>query len=180
MKNIIKSLVVVVAVAAVASVATYAVWHSSASVTKNTFSVGNAALQISKDKSDWGSSFAGTGFFNLYPGWSNSYNIYLKNASSSAITLRVFPNVHYIEGDGELFDNIYLQFLYEDGTPVNGCSNVPLRWWYDHPDNFPIGDITQNQERGAWVAKFSIPSTAGDDIQNMTVKFDLNFNGIQI
>src|SRR4030042_4028906 len=46
MKNIIKSLVIVVAVAAVASVATWAYFSSSASVTNNTFATGTLEIRV--------------------------------------------------------------------------------------------------------------------------------------
>jgi len=48
MKNIIKSLVVVVAVAAVASIATYAIFTSTASVTGNSVATGTLKISINK------------------------------------------------------------------------------------------------------------------------------------
>jgi hypothetical protein len=122
---------------------------------------------------------------NLYPGWEDSYWVYLKNESSSPISLRVFPKITGTIGNVVMLDRVYLQFLSSNGTPVlnssgNPCGNVPLRWWLDHPDSFDIGDLTRGQERGPWVAKFSIPTTAGNEIAGKTLSFDLIFNGIQV
>ncbi|MFH1183279.1 MAG: TasA family protein [Candidatus Moraniibacteriota bacterium] len=70
MKNIIKSLVIVVAVAAVASVATWAYFYDSSSSTGNTFSAGTLILKLSDNNEalttgDITASFGGT---NLKPG----------------------------------------------------------------------------------------------------------------
>jgi len=170
--------------------ATYAVFSDPATSGPNTFATGNADLQLRHQlNQDWANSYGGSKWSNLYPGWTDSYNVYLKNNSSSPISLRVFPKIANVTGVGSgygiLLDNVYLQFLYEDGTPVvnsNGkpCENVPLRWWLNNPDAFDIGDLTQAQERGPWVAKFSIPITAGNEIAGKTITFDLVFNGIQV
>ena len=186
MKKIYLSILAITAAIALVGGATYAVFSNKATSGPNTFDTGNADLKL-RHRTDqaWADSYGGANWDNLYPGWSDSYNVYLKNNSSSPITLRVFPRLENASGNGILLDEVYLQFLYADGTPVlnssgNPCGIVTLRWWLDNPDTFDIGDLTQGQERGPWVAQFSIPTTADNTIADKSLNFDLVFNGIQV
>jgi len=186
MRKVYLSILAIVATVALVGGATYAAFTNAATSGPNTFATGNADLKLRHQPSQgWADSYGGASWGNLYPGWSDSYNVYLKNVSSSPISLRVFPKITGATGAGVMLDKVYLQFLYSDGTPVlnssgNPCGNVTLRWWQDNPDSFDIGDLTQGQVRGPWVAKFSIPTTAGNEIAGKTLSFDLIFNGIQV
>jgi len=194
MKKIYLSILAIVATIGLVAGATYALFSNKAISGPNTFATGNADLKIAIDtdkdgiKSNWDDSVTPAfpeKWTNLYPGWEDSYWIYLKNESTSPISLRVFPQLSNAAGDGIMLDNVYLQFLYADGTAVlnsngNSCGNVTLRWWLDNPDSFDIGDLTQGQERGPWVVQFSIPVTADNSIANKSLNFDLIFNGIQV
>lgn len=186
MKRVYLSILAIVVSISLVAGAAYAVFSNTATSGLNTFATGNADLKLRhQTDQEWADSYDGASWNNLYPGWSDSYNVYLKNNSSSPISLRVFPKITGAIGNGIMLDNIYLQFFYADGTPAlnssgTPCGNVTLRWWLDHPDSFDIGDLTQGQERGPWVAKFSIPTTAGNEIADKTLNFDLVFNGIQI
>lgn len=185
MKRIWLSILAIIVTMGIAAGVTYAVFTNAATSGPNTFATGNADLKLRhRESQSWAGFYGGADWDNLYPGWSDSHNVYLKNDSSSPITLRVFPKVTKATGDGIMLDRVYLQFLYGNGTPVlnssgNPCGNVPLRWWLDNPDTFDIGDLTQGQPRGPWVAQFSIPTTAGNEIKEKTLNFDLIFNGIQ-
>ncbi len=185
MKKVYLSILAIVATLSLVGGATYALFSNEATSGPNTFATGNADLKLRHNPTQgWADSYGGSNWDNLYPGWEDSYNVYLKNNSSSPITLRAFPRIESVSGNWMLLDNIYLQFLYADGTPAlnsnsNPCGNVTLRWWLDNPDSFDIGDLTQAQERGPWIAKFTIPTTVGNEIANKTITFDLIFNGIQ-
>jgi len=186
MRKIYLSILAIIATVALVGGATYAVFTNAATSGPNTFATGNADLKLRHQPGQpWADSYGGASWGNLYPGWSDSYNVYLKNDSSSPISLRVFPKVANATGDGIMLDRVYLQFLYGDGTPVlnssgTPCGNVTLRWWLNNPDTFDIGDLTQDQDRGPWVAQFSIPTTAGNEISNGSIVFDLIFDGIQV
>lgn len=74
MKNIIKSLLIVVAVAAVAGGATWAYYHDSATVAGNTFSAGSMDLRIDSDPDGedfyWSNGFTSNYTISgLYPGY---------------------------------------------------------------------------------------------------------------
>jgi hypothetical protein len=40
--------------------------------------------------------------------------------------------------------------------------------------------LPQGYDTGPWVVKFSIPTDAGDEIQDANITFDLIFDGIQV
>ena len=125
MKNIIKSLVVVVAVAAVAGVATYSYFSDSVVISNVTLSSGNADLKISDNISSGfednvdASSFA---MNEVYPGQDllpGGYNFYLRNESVSAIGLDTYFKVETTSGDYALCDAVDLKLKrMEDMRPI--------------------------------------------------------------
>jgi len=191
MKKVYLSILAIVATLSLVGGATYALFSSKATSGPNTFATGNADLKIAIDtdkdgtKSDWADKvtpweqYQQNNWQNLYPGWEDSYWVYLKNKSASPITLEVFPKVEITHwSTGALWDKVFLQFFYENGSEATSKAN--LRWWRDHPQAVNLGEINQGQERGAWVATFSIPTTAGNEITNQNITFDLIFDGIQV
>ncbi|MGI5826724.1 MAG: hypothetical protein ACOX50_04915 [Patescibacteria group bacterium] len=181
MKRIYLSILTIVGVLTVAAGATYAAFSSNATNAANTFSTGSANLQIRNNPTqDWAASYGGENFTNLYPGWSQSYNVYLKNSSNVSITLRIRPelvvNSSTVAG---LKDKIMMEFSWGDGSHVVGPWTLSA---WETPDNNPYLEPTlaQGAETGPWVVKFSIPTTAGNEIKDANINFDLIFNGIQI
>jgi predicted ribosomally synthesized peptide with SipW-like signal peptide len=189
MKKIYLSLLAIIATVALVGGATYAVFTNAATSGPNTFATGNADLKIAIDtdkdgvKSDWADSATPAfpeGWTNLYPGWENSYWIYLKNNSSSPITLKVKPKLNITSYTAwQLWDEVYMEISWADGTHSSG--SWPLRAWVTPPDDNPYLEpvLPQGYDTGPWVVKFSIPTTAGDEIQNKNITFDLIFDGIQ-
>jgi len=187
MRKIYLSVLAIAATLALVGGATYAVFSDPATSGPNTFATGNADLKIAIDtnkdgvKSAW-DDLATPAFperwTNLYPGWEDSYWIYLKNDSISPITLKVRPEIKNNDWNS-LLDNIYLGFSWSDGSHQVGP--WPLRDWIS-VDNNPYLEPTlpQGKSDGPWVAKFSIPTTAGNEIAGKTINFDLVFNGIQV
>lgn len=186
MKKIWLSVLAIVVTVGIAAGVTYAVFTNTAASGPNTFATGNADLKIAIDtdkdgiKSAWGDSATPAfpeGWEDLYPGWENSYWIYLKNESSSPITLKVRPEVSNNDWNN-LLDNIYLGFSWLDGSHQVGP--WPLRDWIS-VDNNPYlePELLQSDDSGPWVVQFSIPTTAGNEIADKTLNFDLIFNGIQ-
>ncbi len=83
----------VIAGVALLSVSAFAQFIAQATSTGNTFSVGSASLQIAPDSSGtpgtFGASIPGFTGTNIFPGYNQTFAFWLKNASSSPITLNV-------------------------------------------------------------------------------------------
>jgi len=188
MKKVYLSILAIVATLSLVGGATYALFSNKATSGPNTFATGNADLKIDRKGDGLGfqNKVVGIDFSNIYPGWNsgNEYQVWFRNDSTSPITLSVYPEVvAHAWTNGSVYDNVYLQFFLGDGTtPANRCGNVPLRWWMNNPDTFTLGDLTQGQKRGPWIARFSIPYKTEDQnwMQEQSIKFDVVFNGIQV
>ena len=190
MRKIYWSILMISAALALVGSATYALFSDQAVSGPNVFATGNADLQISIDtdkdgtRSEWADEvhpwdqYMENNWRQLYPGWEDSYHLWLKNNSSAPIDLRVIPTIgNVVTNKWALLDNIELQFFYLDGTPASDKRS--LREWQSNTD--PLIVITQdNPERGPWVVKFSIPAEAGNNIKDSEISFDLIFNGEQV
>lgn len=188
MKKIILSILTVVAVAGLVGGATYAVFSNKVTSGPNTFATGNADLKIAIDTDKDGTKSAWSDLVtpafperwtNLYPGWEDSYWIYLKNESSAPIDLKARPEVTVTsESYWEMKDKIKMEIDWLSGGHSTG--SWPLRDWTS-VDNNPYLDpiLAPGQEAGPWVVKFSIPTDAGNEIADQNIVFDLIFNGIQ-
>lgn len=191
MKKIYLSILTIIITISLVGGATFAVFSNKATSGPNTFATGNADLKIAIDtdkdgvKSAWQddvepwNQYMQDNWQNLYPGWEDSYWIYLKNDSNSPITLKVRPEIANINDWNNLLDNIYLGFSWSDGSHQVGP--WPLRDWTTVADNpYLEPELPQGYDTGPWVVQFSIPTTAGNEIADQTIKFDLIFNGIQV
>ena len=188
MKNIIKSLVIVVAVAAVAGMATYSYFSDSVVVSDITLSSGNADLKISDNASSGfqdnvdASSFA---MNEVYPGQDllpGGYNFYLKNESDSAIGLDTYFKLQTTSGDYALCDAVDLK-LKKMGMGGYETDWHSLCWWRD---NFTgngwrmmntTGEpevIPQNGVHG-WTAYAKVDENAGNEIQGQTLGLNITF-----
>jgi len=189
MKKIWLSISAIIVTMGIAAGVTYAVFTNAATSGPNTFATGNADLKIAIDtdkdgvKSAWNDSVTPAfpeRWTNLYPGWEDSYWIYLKNESSAPIDLRVRPEITITsESYWEMEDKIEMEIDWRSGGHSTG--NWPLRAWITPPDDNPDLDpvLAPGQEAGPWVVKFSIPTTAGNEIADQTIIFDVVFNGTQ-
>ena len=182
MRKIYLSILAIIATVALVGGATYAVFTNAATSGPNTFATGNADLKLRHQPGQaWADSYGGANWGNLYPGWSDSYNVYLKNVSSSPITLKVMPKINITSYTAwQLWDEVYMEITWSDGSHSTG--NYPLRAWVTPPDDNPYLEpvLPQGYDTGPWVIKFSIPTTVGDEIQDANITFDLIFDGIQV
>jgi len=180
MKKIYLSLLAIITTVALVGGATYAAFTSQATSSHNTFTAGNANLQLKNEPTQpWAASYGGASWGNLYPGWSDSYNVYLKNVSSSPITLKVLPKINITSySTGYLWDNVLMQITWSDGTHSTG--EYSLRAWTQNASIYLTPTLAQNAEAGPWVVKFRIPTTAGNEISNGSIIFDVIFDGIQV
>ena len=189
MRRIYLSVLAIAATLALVGGATYAVFSDPATSGPNTFATGNADLKIAIDTNKDGAMSAwdnlATPAFperwtNLYPGWEDSYWIYLKNESSAPIDLRVRPKITITsESYWEMRDKIKMEIDWRSGG--HSTKSYPLRAWIT-PDDNPYLDpvLAPGQVAGPWVVKFSIPTDAGNEIANQKITFDLVFDGIQV
>jgi predicted ribosomally synthesized peptide with SipW-like signal peptide len=186
-KKIITSSMSIIAALSLMTGATFAFFTDSASSTGNTFTTGNADLQIAVDNPEgaesFGSSVVGPTFNSLFPGFSNQYFFWLKNNSSAAITLDAKAD---------------LSSLVTSGSPL--ASALLVRWTCDQDGDNSLGDETPTAEFSAqqWfdsgdtalvslpqgVQRFCsmntrIPSTANSDIAGQTVSFNADYNAAQ-
>lgn len=190
MRRIYFSILLISTALALIGGATYALFSDQAVSGPNVFATGNADLQISLDtdkdgvRSEWANEvhpwdqYMQNNWRNLYPGWEDTYHLWLKNNSSAPISLRVVPKIgNIVTNNWALLDKIELQFFYQNGTPAS--EKRSLRAWQTNTDELIVITKT-NPERGPWVVKFSIPPTAGNEIKDSEISFNLIFDGEQM
>jgi predicted ribosomally synthesized peptide with SipW-like signal peptide len=199
MKNIIKSLLVVVAVAAIAGGATYAYFTSTASITGNTFSAGTMDILIDKnpvsDAYEWVNTFSPTdpqlgalGLKNLKPGDSNFQEIDLKNVGSvegkATIKFDVNPATW-----SALADKLNFTVLFDnnnDRTYETTVATGPLATWNHNTYDLGLFTGTTNSNGGqqgkmATVKiMWSVPTDAGNEIKGKSITFDTTFGLEQV
>ncbi len=182
MKKIILSLAIIAVVGGLVGGATWAYFADQAEVSGNTISTGNVDLEIR------GIGWHTTGEYydaitfdmewdNIYPGWSDSYDIQFRNESSIDSGLDVIPSLERESGAGQqLRDVITLQFVSDSGQ----TDTLTLEEWRDNKD--VLEHLASSEEGEEWTLKFEFPGTGEDqsDLQNSEeFEFDLVFDGIQ-
>jgi len=186
MKKIYLSILAIVATVALVGGATYAAFTATASNVNNTFSTGNANLLLKNSVGDeYSPTKGGAQWDNLYPGYTKSYKVWLKNTSTSLIDFEVYPDVEinilgdsYHGTDGSLPGKISLQFFAGDAA-VTGKYTLS-QWESNYPGGTQtLGVVNNGQERGPWTAVFTVNPDAGNEIQNSKLHFDLKFVGVQ-
>ncbi len=183
MKKIILSLAIIGLVAGVIGGATFALFSDQATVSGNTFSTGNADLQIrGRDGFDTGNWKQDIDFNlswdNIYPGWTDSYKVQLRNASSSPIWLRVVPKLVINEDDSDLRHVLTMRFIDEDENVWEDTKT--LADWRHNED--VIEFLNQTEIGEIWTVEFEFPSLGQDQnhLQNSNpIEFDLVFDAVQ-
>lgn len=176
MKNIIKSLVIVVAVAAVASVATWAVFSSTATVDNNSFATGTLEIRVNGQP-----TIAGFTASNMAPGdcqtgqfGINNYGAPWFAGPSTLAAKEMVISVADIQGNTELCDALTVKIEANRGWPtrmlvydtgsLSGVSEEELlspRWT----------DLAAGNSEDVFY-DVCLPTTAGDDVQGDTCTFD--------
>lgn len=181
MKKIFFSSLVIGVSAIIIVGGTIAYFSDTAMSEGNTFSTGNADLKIRMPDTEcdsWSDSCPGKIWTGLYPGWSDSYNVYLKNESASEIVLKIIP---YIEETGlsqDLWENCYMEITWADNSHSTG--RYSLEDWKTNNSIELEPRLNQGQSAGPWVVHFDIPVTVGNEIANASIEFNLVFNAIQV
>lgn len=166
--------------AVIVASATYAVFHDTATVSGNTFSSGDADLKIkmpAEGCADWSDSCSGVSWSGVYPGWNKSYNLYLKNESSSPIILQIIPVIEETGSSQSLLDNTYMEITCTGNASTGRYS---LTAWKSNAAVEIAPRLAQNEESGPCAVKFDIANTVGNEIANASIVFNLVLNANQV
>ncbi|MBU1322553.1 hypothetical protein KKE48_02775 [Patescibacteria group bacterium] len=189
MRKIYLSILAIIAAVALVGGAAYAAFTANAINVNNTFSTGNAELLLkNSDGTDYSPTKGGAQWGNLYPGYTKSFDVWLKNTSTSPIDFEVYPDVEvkilgdsYHGTDGSLPGKISLQFFKSNGTIAVTGKYTLSQWENNYPGGTQKldGVVPNDGERGPWQAVFTVDPNAGNEIQNSKLYFDLKFVGVQ-
>lgn len=186
------SLASIAAAGALAVGATFAFFSDSTQVLGNTFTTGNADLQIAVDSSNsagtYGGSIVGVNFTGIEPGFTGQKLFWLKNNSSSTITLDLKSDLANLGGsfhgtDGSLPDKLYVRFRCDsdnDGlgdTEDTVTGEFSVNTWITGGDD-SLGSLAQNAQVQCRM-EARLDSGAGNEIANGNISFDAIFNGNQ-
>lgn len=192
MKNILKSVVVMLAVVAVASQATLAAFTANATITGNTFSTGSADLRLLEDLAgpaegdNLVTSKVGGTFTGIYPGWTEDYGVKLNNFGS--VDLMTSVSGVYVSDTSNLRSAIFVEaYNWTDGGEVGVIEAdevsvdpiapaMTLEQWRNTPIALGELDATVDDTRSI-VLRFYTEESMGADNQNQTTVFNFVFNG---
>lgn len=179
-KKILRNFATIIIVAAVASGVTYSFFSDPAKVIGNNFTTGSADLKIKMPNDgcpDWSDSCAGKTWTALYPGWNDSFEVYLKNESPANIPLEVVPFIEETGSSQELWNKSYMEITWGDGSHSTG--RYSMTDWKTNSAIKLAPTLAQGQEAGPWVVKFDIDPAAGNEIANAHIGFNVVFDGVQ-
>lgn len=178
-KKILKNLGIIFAVAAIASGITYAYFANPAKVQGNSFTTGNADLKIKMPNDgcpDWSDNCAGKTWSALYPGWHDSYEVFLKNESAANIALEVVPFIEETGSSQDLWNKSYMEITWSDSSHSTG--RFSLTDWKTNSIIKLLPVLAYGQEAGPWVVKFDIDTAAGNEIAGASIAFNVVFDGV--
>ncbi|MFA4818107.1 MAG: SipW-dependent-type signal peptide-containing protein [Parcubacteria group bacterium] len=194
MKNIIKSLVIVVAVAAVASVATWAVFSDTDSVTGNTVATGTLNLTVNESA---GKPFSISG---AYPGYVSGWE-YIDIYNQGSLPFEAQMSFNQTSGSGALYNELTIELVTSGGDSI--CANggfgettiysgkiinydpttvvSSIAYW--HNANETDGSGPNDNIRAGWservCQRVGVDSGAGNGIQGTSVTFDEIVDALQ-
>ena len=185
MKNILKSLLVVVAVAAVAGGATWSYFTSSATITGSAFTAGTLDLRVDSDPSGtnqiWEKSFAAPADFaaNLFPGANGEQILDIKNMGSidgvnATIQLNVAPGTWSALGDNLVFTISYKGEAGESFTQITTGTLAQFQG-----NTYTLGDLAHDKVGNVKI-NWSVPTSARDNVQGKSVTINTVFGLEQV
>ncbi|MFH1366446.1 MAG: LamG-like jellyroll fold domain-containing protein [Patescibacteria group bacterium] len=177
--KIAKSVLVIAVVLSAVGI-TYALFSDRASTEANALSSSSVDLKIklpATDCNDWSDTCPGKQWASVYPGWQDSYEVYLKNVSSSDIDLSILPVVEETGSSQALYENTYLEITWKNGGMTTGRYN--LGEWKTNT-TLELETLAQNEESSPYLIKLDIPKTVGNEIADSEIEFNLAFNATQI
>ena len=156
----------------------FAAFAGSANATGNTFSAGDANLQISTDPvNNFGASISSpfTDSNKIAPGYSKQFTFYLKNASTATIPLTIATTFNNVV-DGGLGSDLTTQFTCNDAGNITTGGTFSIASM--NGGNVNLGAI-KSGDTATCTVTVALPSTAGNADADKTVSFDAVFNASQ-
>lgn len=181
MKKILMALMTIAITIGLASGAAYALFSDTATVSGIAIGSGNADLMISAMNATTGfdddlvfPSEFNTALSNLYPGFEDRAEIWLRNDSASHILLDINGRLTSASGDwGALKDVIQIRVQADDlSGPVTSWKTL-AEWNATGGVHFPGDDIGQNEVKKYWVY-LRVPSSATNSIADKSMS-DVTF-----
>ncbi len=181
---IISSLSVITALSLMTG-ATFAFFTDTASSQGNSFTSGNADLQLAQDNAGtagtFGNNTTGPVLTNLFPGFTGKFAFWVRNNSTANVPLAIKADLSGTPV-GELADNLYISWTCDvDGnnslvgeTPT---TEFTVNQWISGGDTALI-TLNQNVQRYCEM-NARIPDTAGNDIQGDSAVFNADYNATQ-
>jgi hypothetical protein len=165
---------------AVVSGAAYALFTDTAEVKGISFSAGNADLQFSVDGGSWGDSYTFDSLIeeNVYPGYKDYAEFWVKNDSDSEIDLELSAQiVSQSNTTGwNALKNVAKVWI-GDETGTDGVGYNTLQWWSAVKRDL---DVTLGYNEGMKMRVYlEIPSTADNSIADKIVDTDWTLYGDQ-
>lgn len=170
----------ILGVAVIVAGAAYAVSQDVSRVSGNTFSSGNGDLKIKMPANgcaDWSDDCSGLTWSGIFPGWNLSYDVYFKNVSDSPIILQIVPVIEKTSSGQGLWDNTFMEIVCVGKASTGRYS---LAAWESNTTVEIDPRLAQNEEVGPCQVKFDVPETAGNEIADAGIVFNLAFNANQV
>jgi len=182
MNKIFAGILGLMLVVGVTSGTAYALFSSKATASGVTFATGNADLRIYDGDSwepDWNPSF---NFSNLYPGYTDFQPLYLKNVSTSPISLTVVGKLlpgatETPAGSWDLLKDVVKVNVWLSGVGETGYQS--LNDWNTTGFTLPGGAIAQNTQQN-YRFYVQVDSSATDTIASKSISdIVFEFTGTQ-
>lgn len=168
MKNIIKSLVIVVAVAAVAGGATYSLFYAFAVETGNTYSTGTLEVYLTGDA---------TNASNMAPGQCKKTSFNLKNTGSLPIGT-IALNANSWGGNNKLYDKLDVTVDRVGDAPGTHFFSGKLKDLIDK-GNLISSNLASNDSITTDI-DVCLPSDADDTYRGLSAAWSLKFDATQV
>lgn len=186
MKKIVLSLAVIAIVGVVAVGVTRAYFSDTAVVTGNSFTAGTMAIQIDSDPSSttyaWSDGFTNPAnpFANVVPGDTGEQIVDIRNLGNvDGVATIQFDTTAW----SALGDNLNFTVTYDgnhDGTFETAVASGPLTTW--NHNVYTLGMITgpkdadsQSGRMASVKIEWSVPTTAGNNIQGQSITLNTTF-----
>ena len=191
MKRKILTFSTIAVLAVIAIGATYAYFSSSVTIEGISITSGNADLKILveyngtyTDDPTTISQYAQAMLTNLYPGQSGEQDFFLKNTSSSPISLDTYFKLEKTNGDDTLADAIELKLKRMDGYESGWHS---ISWWADNSpgkgwrmmENPGEPEVIAQNEMHGWTLYGRVRADAGNEIENQALGLSATINAEQ-
>lgn len=172
MNKIIAGFLGLVMITAVVGGTAYAVFTSSVNVNNVAISAGNADLEFSPDDINWSQNYTYAVWEaqNVYPGYSNCSTFYVKNVSTSPITLDLTAQLTSATGNWGVFSDL-LDIWFtssEHATPAV---------WNSAPQS--LGVNLAQEESTSMELCMTVPTSADNAIAGQTLSTNWEIVGTQ-